>query len=327
MKSRTLLKQAVLGAVTLTTASAAYADLTYPQRQFTIIASGLSSGDGSTFVPGVANASPPPPGNWETTVQFGSYNPMTNLFALSNQDTIGGYPTGKNGPLDALNVAKYSQPALLPKKGYAKPLSVTQTLTNDYNETVTTTTNSSWVSPFIVTPANQRFGQTINQPISIPLGFGGSNSVFAYTTTFDANPSNRDPAQGGVDRSFDISGSLMSDDEVVAAWFDYGTANQFQLSVSQTLENPMYPGRHTGPYQIPGTFSGSGLSSGFNHSITFFVASPVDPDRNSLNFVATIKDPPIGIDAVPEPGTVAFAVILSGGLLGLMYRARNARRA
>ena len=325
MNSRNLAKKAALGAVTLTAASAAHADLIYPADKYTIISSGISSGGsydtstgirtGGSFIPGAENTSPPPPGFWETTVQYGSYT--GGVFNVSPVSSIGGFSTGKDEPIVALNTKPVDYFGTT--YDYAKPLDSFSPV--GAGEKIGGT---SWVSPFIET-TDSPYGPHIGEPAKLPLGMGGSSSVFAYTTTFDTNPNNK--VIDVATRSYTISGKMQTDDDVLDVVIDYGTPEAQVLTFSQTIENPLYPGAHTGPFQTVGTFSGAFSTTdinNFSHTLTFFISNRYF-DRSALDYTATLFDPLI--TPVPEPGSVAFGVILAGGLFGLMHRARNRRKS
>ena len=320
MDSRTFLTRAALGAVTLTATSSAYADLIYPAQKYTIISSGLSSGGtfdpntgirtGGTFTPGAPNFNTPPPGFWETTVQYGKYS--GGVFTVSPAASIGGFSTGNPIPVTALNVKPVDYPGKT--YDYAKPLDSFSPVDSSL------VGGTSWVSPFIQT-TNSPSGPHTGEPAKLPLGMGGNSSVFAYSTTFDANPLNKNP--NGPIRDFNITGQMMSDDDVLDVWVDYGTSGATKLTFNQAIEDPLYLGTHTGPFHLVGTFSGDFQSTDLTHTLTFFISNR-HFDRSALDFTATLLDP---IVAVPEPGTVAFGVIMAGGLFALMQRARRNRKS
>jgi hypothetical protein len=148
---------------------------------------------------------------------------------------------------------------------------------------------SNWVSPVLAAD---------NTPSRTAVS--GLTGNFLYSKTFSV-------ATADI---YDISGLFLSDDDVVSIAID-GTV----FSTPAALGNP-------GSYQIQSAIVGvsSFLAAG-NHTFDFIVKND-GQNATALSFSAEL----VGRNAppVPEPGAVAFSVIMGGSLLGLMGRARRA---
>jgi|GEM_PF-5536768 hypothetical protein len=158
---------------------------------------------------------------------------------------------------------------------------------------------SSWVSAYVETDSSSAY---YKEPERVGNMLSGD---FAYTIDFELNPAQ---AWG----NFSIEGVMYSDDRVKSIWLDWGTSYAQEISF---VNGPDFS------YQYLSSFGSTGSHPdypypGTKHSLTFFVQNNFN-DRTGFNFSAT---------AVPEPGAVAFGVVMGGGLLGLVVRARQRRR-
>ena len=170
---------------------------------------------------------------------------------------------------------------------------------------------TSWVSAYADTTTAMDFGGV--SQIGEAQDFGPSiafDETFRYDVTFNLNPS------GGTPVGF--TGEILSDDIVEDVWLDFGTAQATKLGL--VLLNPLPSA--SGPlyfrYGINGnasTFFGTGSGTPLTgRTLSFFVENDFNR-RTALDFRV--------IAQVPEPGAVAFGVIMGGGLLGLVLRSRR----
>jgi len=149
--------------------------------------------------------------------------------------------------------------------------------------------NSSWIS--IDT-------QPDGTPIKLSPANGSVNLTFKYTTNFTL----------GVGGLYNISGGILHDDDYLAGFVD-------GFAITDPQPNSEYPNYGT-PHNINPLSANLGAGA---HTLTFYIADN-HFDRTALDFALNfdVREAP----PVPEPGTVAFGVVLTTGLMGLMGRAR-----
>jgi len=152
-------------------------------------------------------------------------------------------------------------------------------------------TGSEWISPYLNNTTKNQYQPTTGAPST---QFQTPGGYYLYSTTFTLS---------GTQTAFSINGGLLSDDQVVAAYLDYGTANQSTVTFANGSP----------AYSKVGSFSGSGVYGTGTHTLDFIVKNTVHT-ATALDFGGT---------AVPEPATIAAFLIAFLCIGGMMVRARK----
>jgi len=227
-----------------------------------------------------------------TTIVSGTSGGTLVSAGTATTDTVVSYnATTASGPFGALTLPSPSDSTILapPSSGTQNPFAANPRVpAPTYHAAIP---GSSWISPYLNNTSNNQYQPTTGAPSS---NFQTPGGYYLYSTTFTL-----DAAQ----TAFSVGGGLLSDDTVVAAYLDYGTANQ--STVTFTNGSPAY--------SKVGSFSGSGVYGTGTHTLDFIVKNTVHT-ATALDFGGT---------AVPEPATIAAFLIAFLCIGGMMLRARK----